>query len=421
MKRQLDRYGRWLLAIGFLMSVAAVCAGYILVNQRLKLPFQDTYKVNVEMTQVPGLTPGLGQAVNVAGVKVGTITGVKLEDGLAVVDLEIKRDKLPKIWGNAFATMVPNSPLKDLLMEIRPGGPPAPELKDGSTIRVARTSPPIDSDELTNALDADTRQFFQTLVSGVDTGLRGRGEDLRELFKTLGPASEDLASVSSALADRRKQLRRLVGNLAILSREVGKRDVELARVVDAGSATVTALASEERALRESVRKLPATLRTTRRALDSVKDFSRELGPAATRLRPVARKAGPALQAAAPLVREGTPILRDRIRPLVRELQPIARDLGPTTRDLNTVTPSLTTAFQVLNYVVNEAAFNPEGKDEGYLFWLAWFAHNASSFISTEDAHGAAWRGLGVFSCEQLAQSPNLAPILGGIAGALPVC
>lgn len=423
LQRQLERYGRWLIAIGVLVAIAAVCAGYILVNQRLRLPFQDTYAVKVEMPRVPGLNPGLGQPVNVAGVKVGTINGVELRDGRALVDLEIKRDKLPKIWTNAFATMVPNSPLKDLQMEIRPGGPPAPELRDGGEITIARTSPPIDSDELTNALDADTRQFFQALVSGADTGLRDRGEDLRELFASLGPTSRDLASVSGALAERRRELRRLVGNLAILTGEVGERDVELARVVESGNATVQALAAEERALRASVRKLPGTLRTASRALDTVTAFSDELGPAATSLRPTARKALPALRAAAPLTAEATPILRDQVRPLVRGLRPVARDLVPTTRDLSAVTPSLTTAFQVLNYVVNEAAFNPEGKEEGYLFWLAWFAHNAASFVSTDDAHGAAWRGLGVFSCEQVEQLPLLAPVLQGlgIAGTLPVC
>ncbi len=421
LRRQLERYGRWLIALGFLVAVATVCAGYILVNQRLANPFEDTYAVKVEMAQTPGLNPGLGQPANVAGVQVGTITGVELKNGRAVVELDIKRDKLPRVWDNAFATLVPNSPLKDLQMEIRPGGPPARELPEGGTIRIARTSPPIDSDELTNALDADTRLFFQTLVSGVDAGLEGRGKDLQELFKSLGPTTEDLATVTGALADRRRQLRRLVANLAVLTREVGRRDGELARVVTAGNQTVQALAAEERALRASVRKLPGTLQTARRALDEVTDFSNELGPAATRLRRTARAATPALRAAGPLVTEATPILRTKVRPLVRELQPIARDLGPTTRDLNAVTPALTTAFNVLNYVVNEAAYNPPGPEEGYLFWLAWFSHNAASFLSQEDAHGAAWRGLAAFSCENLSQSPNLGPIVQGVLGALPEC
>ncbi len=121
MKRQLERYGRWLFAIGILMVVAVVCGSYILVNQRLSLPFRDTYHVKVEMAAVPGLTPGLGQPTNVAGVKVGIISGVELRDGRAIVDLEINRGKLAQVRDNAHATLVANSPLKDLQMELFPG------------------------------------------------------------------------------------------------------------------------------------------------------------------------------------------------------------------------------------------------------------------------------------------------------------
>ncbi len=422
MKRQLERYGRWLIAIGVLMSIAAVCAGYILVNQRLSLPFRDTYAVKVEMSTVPGLEPGLGQPANVAGVKVGIIKGVELKDGRAIVELEINRDKLPRVLDDASATLVPNSPLKDLQMELRPGRPPAKELPDGGLIPISRTAPPIDSDELTNALDADTRQFFNVLVASADQGLKDRGEDLRALFASLGPTAKDLQTVNGALAERRTELRRLVANLAILTRRVGARDVELARLVESGSATVQALASEEAALRESVRKLPGTLRTATRALGSVRRFSQELEPTARALRPAARLTPSALRAALPLLQEATPILRDRLRPLVREAQPLARDLTPTTTDLSAVTPSLTTSFQVLNYIVNTLAHNPEGKEEGYLFWTAWFAHNGMSFISNDDSNGAFWRGLLNFDCDSLAPVvPAIAPIIQQINSALPTC
>ena len=422
MRRQLERYGRWLFAIGILMAVAVVCAGYILVNQRLSLPFRDTYHVKVEMATVPGLTPGLGQPANVAGVKVGIISGVKLRDGRAIVDLEINRGKLPQVRDNAHATLVANSPLKDLQMEIFPGREPGRPLPDGGLIPIARTSVPIDSDELTNALDADTRTFFNVLVTGSAEGLKGRGKDLRALFAALGPTAEDLKSVSGALAERRKQLRRLVGNLAILTSKVGSRDVEIARLVEAGNATVTALANEEAALRSSVRKLPGTLRTTDRALTSVRDFAQELAPTATALRPAAKVTPGALRAAKPLIDEAVPILQKQLRPLVREAQPLARDLAPATTNLSAVTPALTTSFQVLNYIVNTLAYNPEGKDEGYLFWTAWFAHNGMSFLTNDDANGAFWRGLGAFDCNQTpALVPQLAPILHVIGAALPVC
>ena len=73
-------------------------------------------------------------------------------------------------------------------------------------------------------------------------------------------------------------------------------------------------------------------------------------------------------------------------------------------------------------MVNEAAYNPPGDNEGFLFWLAWFGHNASSFMSTGDVNGAVWRGLTMLDCSQLNQlAPPLVPVLASILGPLPTC
>ena len=65
-------------------------------------------------------------------------------------------------------------------------------------------------------------------------------------------------------------------------------------------------------------------------------------------------------------------------------------------------------------------FNPPGPEEGYLFWTAWFFHNANSILGVEDAHGATWRGLVMFGCstagEVVKQAPALAP-----TGEIPAC
>ena len=69
-------------------------AGYILSNQRFYLPAwvplvgTDFYKVKAELPTAQAVVPGQGQTVNIAGVKVGDIGKVELEDGGAVVDDE---------------------------------------------------------------------------------------------------------------------------------------------------------------------------------------------------------------------------------------------------------------------------------------------------------------------------------------------
>ena len=44
------------------------------------------------------------------------------------------------------------------------------------------------------ALDADTRAYLKLLITGAGKGLEGRGNDLREVFKRLGPMHRDLGT-----------------------------------------------------------------------------------------------------------------------------------------------------------------------------------------------------------------------------------
>jgi phospholipid/cholesterol/gamma-HCH transport system substrate-binding protein len=127
-----------------------------------------------------------------------------------------------------------------------------------------------------------------------------------------------------------------------------------------------------------------------------------------------RGLAPALAQVRPLLRTAEPTLRTRLRPLVRAATPVVGLLRPSVDLVNRADPNLIRTVDVLTYVVNELAYNPPGTEEGYLFWLAWFAHNASSILSIEDAHGVAWRGLLMVGCSTAGQvikaSPALAPL-----------
>ena len=420
MKKALRTYGQYFVAVVILAAIGTACSLYIVLQQRLRTPFQDRYEMRAEFRGSSGLTPGLGQPVNVAGVKVGTISGVELRDGRAVVSMDIDPAELKEVRANAQAILQPVTPGKDLTVELFPGRRPARVISPGGLIPLAETRTPIDSDDLSNVLDRDARDFLDILVTTGGQGVRGRGEDLRRLFKALGPTTKQLEQIGGALADRRRQMRRLVHNLGLVTRAAGAKDRELAQVVDAANATLGALAGEEAALRASIERLPGTLSAARRSLRNIQPFANALGPALGALEPTARRLPATLRSAAPLVAEGVPIVRDRLRPFVRATIPVARELRPTTRDLSRQTPNLTSAFSVLQYVGNEIAHNPPGDNEGFLFWNAWFFHNVASALSTDDAHGAAIRGLAITSCDSVAD-PTLGPLIEIITGPNPAC
>ncbi len=70
----------------------------ILANQATALPSwvpllgEERFELKAEFTSAQAVTPGQGQAVDIAGIQVGDITGVELEDGHAVVTMEVDNE-----------------------------------------------------------------------------------------------------------------------------------------------------------------------------------------------------------------------------------------------------------------------------------------------------------------------------------------
>jgi phospholipid/cholesterol/gamma-HCH transport system substrate-binding protein len=205
---QIRRYGRSLLVLIGLVLIGTVCGFFILLNQRLPNPFQTFFPVNAAFPSAAAVVPGLGEPVNVAGVHVGQITGVSLQGGQGVVHMEIDPSKLPgqRLFRDAHADLVPNTPLMDMQVNISPGSSNAGALPHGATIPIAQTTSPVNADELLSSLDADTRSWFTSLITELNDGTAGRGKDIQALLHTVGPTSAQLRQLGDLLAQRRGEL-----------------------------------------------------------------------------------------------------------------------------------------------------------------------------------------------------------------------
>ncbi|MCW3016658.1 MAG: hypothetical protein JWO02_3750 [Solirubrobacterales bacterium] len=411
---------RYAVSLTLLVTVGVACAAYVLVHERAPVPFRDVYEVRATLSSAAGVEPGLGQPVQVAGVKVGQISGLRVRGGRAEVTMEIKRKLLPELRENATAQLEPITPLKDMRIELDPGRPPAERLPGGATIDIEQTGAPVPLSQLLSTLDGDTRAFLTTLITSLGQGTQGRGPDIRRMLLALGPTTSQARELAATLAERQRQLSRLVTNVAAVT-GAASRDHELAGLVEAGHRTLAAIARQDGQLRASVSALPRTLTDVRSALQSGASFADELRPTLLKLRPSVDRLPRALTAIGEFSDTGQRALKDELRPLVRESRPLLRRLSGATSDLNAVAPDLTRVLQAGNYLLNELAFNPPGDDEGYLFWLAWFGHNWNSFSGTSDAHGAIGRTLLLLSCQQLTQLAQSGTLLALLIGAPTVC
>jgi len=404
MKRAIREHAKDFVAITVLFVLALITVGVILERQGVTppswVPFigSDRFELRAEFSSAQAVTPGQGQTVNIAGLRVGDITEVELEGSSAVVTMEIEEEYAPLIHEDATMLLRPRTGLQDMTIELDPGRE-GETVEEGATIPLAQTEPNVQPDEILASLDRDTRDYLLLLVQGAAEGLGGKGRQLSATFRRFEPLARNLKRIGGALAERRRNIARAITAFGEVSEALGGTDSRLAEFVTASERTLRAFASQERSIRESLRELPSTLTATEGALESGNRFSLRLGPASRDLIPAAQELGPALREIQPFFERTTPVLADQIRPFSRVAQTPVRHLKQASGPLAKTTSGLAGTFSELDMLGNALAYNPPGaQEDGYLFWLAWLNHNANATFFSQDAMGPMVRGLVLLGC-----------------------
>jgi phospholipid/cholesterol/gamma-HCH transport system substrate-binding protein len=352
--------------------------------------------------------PGQGQTIRVAGVRVGDVSDVTLEEGHGVVTFEVDRKYLP-IYKDATILMRPTTGLKDMFFELDPGTASSGEYDEGATIPVENTAPDVNLDEILAGLDADSQAYLKLLIVGAGEGLKGRDKDLGHLLGGLGPINRDLAKLNSEVSKRKENLARFVHNFNLLTTTVGRSEQDLTELVSASNASLGAIAEQDPNVQRALSLLPGTLTQATQTLQDTAKLAAVLGPSFDSLRPFARNLTELNASTKSLAESATPVLEDEVRPFVRAARKPVPDLRTAARRFNAATPGLTTVANKINRLGNMAAFNPNGaepvgtpkRDEGYLYWAGWLGHNGSSVFSAGDGNGFFRRIYFTAGCDQI--------------------
>jgi phospholipid/cholesterol/gamma-HCH transport system substrate-binding protein len=420
------RKHRWdFLAVVGIFVIALGVGSFILGHQRFYLPKwvplvgTDFVSYKAEFVTAQSVTPGQGQSVDIAGVPVGELAKVQLKDGRAIITMKIRK-KYAHVYKDATALLRPKTGLNDMIVELTPGTKKAGEIDHATQmIPITQTLPNVNTDEFLAALDGDTRSYLQLLVAGGGEALGGNGKNLSAAFRRFDPTNRDIEKITTALSVRRDNIARSIHNFKELTAAVGDKDQQLSSLVDASNAVFKSFANQDAKLRQTLSLLPDTLKTTDVAVQKADKLGKVLGPTLGDLRPGARALGPSLKQSQPFFKATTPVLQKQLRPFARDALPTVKILRPAARDLAALTPNFTSVLKTANYLLNTAAYNPPGDDEGYLFWISWLNHIGPTVFSTQDAHGPIRRGALFFSCEGLGlldQLKKANPQLGTIIG-----
>ena len=335
------------LVISIQIIAALIFVGYTLTKKSIRLPFSaEAYEVQLILPDAQGLDRLDEPAAAVAGTPLGGVSEVEYQDGQALVTLTLEPEVRGKVFADASAAICPASALQNLLVNIDPGSPEAGPLPEDEPIPPSRTTSYVAIDELTGILDADTQAYVSILVKEAELALDGRGGKLREALSELGELAAPATRVSRALAQRRRLLTRLVGELEVVFETLSERGLQLASAIDAGNRTLAVTAAREAELAEATRALAPVLAEAERSVAALRDLAEPLAPALERLAPsgapltesLARLRG-LLPRAERLTDQFEELVAEGARPVglmvdgTRGLTRRARKLVPVSRDL----------------------------------------------------------------------------------------
>jgi phospholipid/cholesterol/gamma-HCH transport system substrate-binding protein len=251
--------------------------------------FDHPYELSASFTDATGLLRG--DVVKAAGVTVGRVESISIDNGIAEVTMSIDEENvLPNnlgaeiryrnLVGQRMVTLVPASGIEA-----------TGDLSDGDEISLERTRPAFDLSVLFNGLRPLIRSTdpndINLVARELTTALEGRGDDVESFLRNVTDLSEMVASkdaelgelldgvnvVTEDLADRDAQLQRTLASFSNFLGDLdrSRRDLDVAlRTLDDAAADIN------RFVKENDENITGSLDSLAIVLDAVNDRREDL-------------------------------------------------------------------------------------------------------------------------------------------------
>jgi ABC-type transporter Mla subunit MlaD len=352
------------LALLALTVLSLACLAVILNNNGITLPWDSTYVRQIALDNAKGIVPKK-QTVRLAGVTIGRIDAITLQNGRPVATITIDPQHAP-LYRDAQIRLRPETPLNDMYLDILSRGTPsAGQLPAGEVLPALRTVVPVDISSVLDVFNADTRSRVKASIDALGTGLGPEGVAFKQTLVDLAPFLAAAKRLTLQTALRQTETARLIHNFALVTGELGRRDVEVRQLVGSGAATLSELGASEASVQAVIAQLPPTMRQLESAFTTVQATADHLDPAFGALQPVAaalpaglrglRQFGTAAEPALAKLRAPLPGLNQlmqALRPTASGLRDSFTSLKPVPAQLNNLTtlvvpcePALAKFFQ----------------------------------------------------------------------------
>jgi phospholipid/cholesterol/gamma-HCH transport system substrate-binding protein len=220
----------------FTLVMTLVFAGLVVVFSQVRFAGQHGYQA--VFTSASGMLPG--DKVRIAGVPVGSISSVKVDDQYhAHVEFDV--DTKYRLLTSTRATIRYENLVGDRYLELMEGPGEATTLHEGGTLGLDKTAPALDLDMLLGGFKPLLRGLDPAQVNDLTNALlqifQGQGGTLVELLNSSG-------SFTKTLADRDALIGSVINNLNSVLKTIDDRGDQFATTIDELRRLVSGLAAD---------------------------------------------------------------------------------------------------------------------------------------------------------------------------------
>jgi phospholipid/cholesterol/gamma-HCH transport system substrate-binding protein len=271
------RVGLFVLAMGATFAVVYSFVKKGGLNDRNSIPVVAIFK------DATGLEKK--SAVQIAGIPVGEITDISLYNGqLARVALRIRKDV--HLHTDAAITKRSTSLLGDMMLDVYPGSPDAPDMPPGG--QVAHVYDSNNIQEIFDSLQRITREIeevtkgLSTTLNGEKGSIAGIVESLQQTVTvggaTLNQALDNLreltGTMNASVGEQKQSFQEIVENIRVASGEAVRA---LAKVDSILGANETELKQNVHSVQEALDKINDTLTGAQEIVDKINNGQGTLG------------------------------------------------------------------------------------------------------------------------------------------------
>jgi phospholipid/cholesterol/gamma-HCH transport system substrate-binding protein len=257
--------------------------------------------------------------VQIGGRRVGNVRKIELtRDNQARITIGVQDGFAPLHEGtSAIIRATSLSGIANRYIALTPGPDNAPELDDGATLTAAKTTAPVDLDQLFNTLDPKSRRALDQVIQGSAQWYDGRGKDANKGSKYFNPAlSTTSRLVNEIVSDQKAFTDFVVDSSQVVTALAARRD-DLSDLVTNANRTTQAIGSENVALARALGLLPGTLRKANTTFVNLRATLSDLDTLVAASKPATKRLAPFLEQLRPLVADARPTIAD-LRKLVRK-------------------------------------------------------------------------------------------------------